>query len=94
MEAMIDVSPSSRALVLFSGGQDSSICLAWALDRFAHVETVGFDYGQRHGVEMAQRLVVRREMAARFPAWAPEDTLASAQSGPPGASGSPLRVSR
>jgi 7-cyano-7-deazaguanine synthase len=67
---MIDASSSSRALVLFSGGQDSSICLAWALDRFDHVETVGFDYGQRHGVEMAQRVVVLREMAARFPSWA------------------------
>ena len=42
-----DVS-SDNALVLFSGGQDSTVCLAWALDRFARVETVGFDYGQRH----------------------------------------------
>ena len=61
---------TSRALVLFSGGQDSSVCLAWALNRFDEVETVGFDYGQRHAVELAQRQVVRREMAARFPAWA------------------------
>lgn len=59
-----------RALVLFSGGQDSSVCLAWALDRFDEVETVGFDYGQRHAVELAQRQVVRREIMARFPAWA------------------------
>lgn len=58
-----------RALVLFSGGQDSSVCLAWALARHDHVETVGFDYGQRHGVEMRQRQVVRREIAARFPQW-------------------------
>jgi 7-cyano-7-deazaguanine synthase len=58
------------ALVLFSGGQDSSVCLAWALDRFARVETVGFDYGQRHAVELAQRDVVRDAMAARFPSWA------------------------
>jgi 7-cyano-7-deazaguanine synthase len=43
------------ALVLFSGGQDSTTCLAWALARFDHVETVGFDYGQRHIVEMAAR---------------------------------------
>ncbi|MBX9589116.1 MAG: 7-cyano-7-deazaguanine synthase QueC [Hyphomonadaceae bacterium] len=59
------------AMVLFSGGQDSTVCLAWALDRYAHVETVGFAYGQRHGVELAQRPVVRAEIAARFPQWAP-----------------------
>jgi 7-cyano-7-deazaguanine synthase len=62
--------PLSGALVLFSGGQDSSVCLAWALERYARVETVGFDYGQRHLVELEARQVVRREMAARFPAWA------------------------
>lgn len=62
--------PTTRALVLFSGGQDSSVCLAWALARHGHVETVGFDYGQRHAVEMAQRQVVRDEIAARFPHWA------------------------
>ena len=39
-----------HALVLFSGGQDSTTCLAWALENFAHVETIGFDYGQRHSV--------------------------------------------
>ena len=39
-----------KALVLFSGGQDSATCLAWALDRFAAVETIGFDYGQRHKI--------------------------------------------
>jgi 7-cyano-7-deazaguanine synthase len=60
----------SGALVLFSGGQDSSVCLAWALERYARVETVGFDYGQRHVVELQARQVVRRELAARFPAWA------------------------
>jgi 7-cyano-7-deazaguanine synthase len=58
------------ALVLFSGGQDSTVCLAWALDRHARVETVGFDYGQRHGVELECRMRVREEMARRFPAWA------------------------
>src|ERR1700761_5564854 len=58
------------ALVLFSGGQDSSVCLAWALERYARVETVGFDYGQRHVVELEQRQVVRREIARRFRQWA------------------------
>ena len=58
---------SDAALVLFSGGQDSATCLAWALKRFARVETVGFDYGQRHGVEMQARAVVRERMAALLP---------------------------
>ncbi|MCG8442680.1 MAG: 7-cyano-7-deazaguanine synthase QueC [Caulobacterales bacterium] len=60
----------NNALVLFSGGQDSATCLAWALDRFARVETVGFDYGQRHEVEMAARDTVRFRMVAGFPDWA------------------------
>ncbi|MEF9995119.1 MAG: 7-cyano-7-deazaguanine synthase QueC [Burkholderiaceae bacterium] len=59
------------ALVLFSGGQDSSTCLAWALDRYARVETVAFDYGQRHRIELDQRHAVRAGLIARFPAWAP-----------------------
>ncbi|MEO1251658.1 MAG: 7-cyano-7-deazaguanine synthase QueC [Pseudomonadota bacterium] len=59
-----------KALVLFSGGQDSSIALAWALDRFDAVETVGFDYGQRHAIELGARLAVQREIAQAFPAWA------------------------
>src|SRR5262245_55356594 len=54
----------TAALVLFSGGQDSTVCLAWALDRFDRVETVGFAYGQRHAVELAQRAVVRDALAA------------------------------
>ena len=57
------------ALVLFSGGQDSATCLAWALDRFARVETVGFDYGQRHHVELDVRAGVRAGLAALNPAW-------------------------
>lgn len=58
------------ALVLFSGGQDSTTCLAWALERFRRVETVGFDYGQRHLIEMDCRLTVREELHAQFPHWA------------------------
>jgi 7-cyano-7-deazaguanine synthase len=58
------------AVVLLSGGQDSTVCLAWALARFARVETVGFDYGQRHKVELEARLRVRERMVALRPAWA------------------------
>lgn len=58
------------ALVLFSGGQDSATCLGWALERFARVETVGFDYGQRHMVEMEARLSVRDGLQAVLPEWA------------------------
>ena len=60
---------SDSALVLFSGGQDSTVCLAWALERFAHVETVGFDYGQRHSVELDVRPRIRERLAALKPAW-------------------------
>jgi len=58
-----------RALVLFSGGQDSTVCLAWALQRYAHVETIGFDYGQRHAVELECRVTVRGQLKAQFPTW-------------------------
>jgi 7-cyano-7-deazaguanine synthase len=61
---------SEAALVLFSGGQDSSVCLAWALERYDRVETVGFDYGQRHVIEMEARQAVRAQVVARFPQWA------------------------
>ncbi len=57
------------ALVLFSGGQDSATCLAWALDRFARVETLGFDYGQRHKIELDCRHTLRAGTAAITPAW-------------------------
>ncbi len=57
------------ALVLFSGGQDSTVCLAWALSRYARVETIGFDYGQRHRVELQCRGVVRAAVSQAFPDW-------------------------
>src|SRR5215467_8380609 len=57
------------ALVLFSGGQDSTTCLAWALDRFERVETVGFDYGQRHRVELACRGEIRAALAELSGMW-------------------------
>jgi 7-cyano-7-deazaguanine synthase len=59
-----------HALVLFSGGQDSTVCLAWALERFARVETIGFDYGQRHRAELDVRPRLRERMAALRPVWA------------------------
>ena len=65
-----DRPPDEAALVLFSGGQDSTVCLAWALERYAWVETVGFDYGQRHGVELVARERVRAGLIERFPRWA------------------------
>ncbi|MCM3566180.1 7-cyano-7-deazaguanine synthase QueC [Hydrogenophaga intermedia] len=58
------------ALVLFSGGQDSTTCLAWALQRYRHVETIGFDYGQRHAVELECRTTVLERLRAEFPSWA------------------------
>ena len=57
------------ALVLFSGGQDSTVCLAWTLTRFARVETVGFDYGQRHAVELEVRPRIRERLVALRPEW-------------------------
>ena len=59
-----------NALVLFSGGQDSTVCLAWALERFTSVETVGFDYGQRHRAELEVRPRIRERMKALRPEWA------------------------
>jgi len=62
--------PQTKALVLFSGGQDSTTCLAWALDRFDEVETIGFEYGQRHRAEMDQRPRIFETLRARLPRWA------------------------
>ena len=60
----------TSALVLFSGGQDSTTCLAWALSRYERVETVAFDYGQRHRIELDARLNVVRAIREGFPQWA------------------------
>ena len=57
------------ALVLFSGGQDSTVCLAWALQRFARVETIGFAYGQRHAVELDVRPRIREKLSALSSDW-------------------------
>lgn len=59
-----------NALVLFSGGQDSTTCLAHALEQYARVETIAFDYGQRHRIELDARLEVLRQFRAQFPHWA------------------------
>ncbi len=61
---------ADSALVVFSGGQDSTTCLAWALSRFDRVETIGFDYGQRHAVELSCRTEVLRKLRALRPDWA------------------------
>lgn len=58
------------ALVLFSGGQDSTVCLGWALERYRRVETLGFDYGQRHRVELEARVAVLARIAGVRPGWA------------------------
>ncbi len=60
----------TTALVLFSGGQDSTTCLAQALTRYQHVETIAFDYRQRHSVELDARLVVLQQLREQFPEWA------------------------
>lgn len=63
------MSQADSALVLFSGGQDSTVCLAWALERFARVETVGFDYRQRHAVELAVRPRIRARLVQLSEKW-------------------------
>ncbi len=66
---MTDPIRDNTALVLFSGGQDSTVCLAWALERFARVETIGFDYSQRHRAELDVRSRIRERMAALRRQW-------------------------
>lgn len=61
---------TDAALVLFSGGQDSTTCLAWALERYGRVETIGFDYGQRHAIELEVRPQLLAQMRAHKPEWA------------------------
>lgn len=61
--------PLANALVLFSGGQDSTTCLAWALEQFGHVETVGFSYGQRHAAELEARPKILSKIRSGFPQW-------------------------
>ena len=65
----IDAPEGKAALVLFSGGQDSATCLAWALARYERVETLGFDYGQRHAIELQVRKPLLDAMRALNPAW-------------------------
>lgn len=64
-----NMSKPNGALVLFSGGQDSTTCLAWALSRYSKVETIGFDYRQRHAVELAMRPTLLQELRALSPDW-------------------------
>ena len=59
-----------KALVLFSGGQDSTTCLAWALERYSKVETIGFDYGQRHKIELDCRKTIFARIHREYPSWA------------------------
>jgi 7-cyano-7-deazaguanine synthase len=63
------VKSADSALVLFSGGQDSTVCLTWALQRFARVETIGFAYGQRHAIELEMRPRIRAALATQSAEW-------------------------
>lgn len=63
------MAPAGGALVLFSGGQDSTTCLAWALDHYAKVETLGFDYAQRHAIELTVRPALRQQVRSLSAGW-------------------------
>ncbi|WP_254617676.1 7-cyano-7-deazaguanine synthase [Pseudomonas aeruginosa] len=65
----MEVTVHKSALVLFSGGQDSTTCLAWTLNRYEHVETIGFDYGQRHNVELDCRSQILQRLRTDYPQW-------------------------
>src|ERR1700745_4093838 len=65
----LTVAIPEKGLVLFSGGQDSTTCLAWALERFIAVETIGFAYGQRPRIELDCRARVLRRLRREFPDW-------------------------
>jgi 7-cyano-7-deazaguanine synthase len=69
MSADVSANPKEGALVLFSGGQDSTTCLAWALERYERVETIGFDYGQRHRIELDCRQDVLAALREKFSHW-------------------------
>lgn len=60
---------TNQALVLFSGGQDSTTCLAWALERYDNVETIGFNYGQRHSIELNCRPIIRQKIKSTSDRW-------------------------
>lgn len=65
----MEVQSNKHALLIFSGGQDSTTCLAWALNRFAKVNTIGFKYGQTHEVELICRTQILAEIRTSFPHW-------------------------
>ena len=88
------MSENSSALVLFSGGQDSTVCLAAALEKFAHVETVGFSYGQRHDVELQARQTVLAKLRDELNDYIAHSNGSYAYEGMGDEADSPLRAVR